>query len=41
MNRLIFVQFSKLAEVREVVPDGLKLVPGDVAIAVRVKVLED
>lgn len=38
---LVLVQFSELAQVREVVPDGLKLLPGDVAITVRVEVLED
>lgn len=40
-NSLVFVQFSKLAEVREVVPDGLKFIPGDVAVTVCVEVLED
>lgn len=38
---LVFVQFSKLAEVGEVVPDDLKLLPGDVTVPVHVKVLED
>lgn len=38
---LVLVQLSELAEIREVVPDGFELVPGDVAIAVRVKVLEN
>lgn len=38
---LILVQLSKLAEVGEVVPDCFKFIPGDVAIAVAVKVLED
>lgn len=37
---LVFIQFSKLAEVREVVPDRLEFVPGDVAVAVCVEVLE-
>lgn len=38
---LVLVQLAKLAEIREVVPDGFKLVPGNVAVAVRVKVLEN
>lgn len=38
---LVFIQFSKLAEVREVVPDRLEFVPGDVAVAVCVEVLEN
>lgn len=38
---LVLVQFSKLAEVREVVPNCFKFIPGDVAIAVCVEVLED
>lgn len=38
---LVLVQFSELAEVREVVPDGFEFIPGDVAVAVRVEVLED
>lgn len=38
---LVLVQLSELAEVREVVPDGFKLVSGDVAVAIRVKVCED
>ena len=37
---LVLVQLSKLAEVGEVVPDGFKLLLGDVAVAVGVKVLE-
>lgn len=31
---LVFVQFSKLAEVWEVVPDRFKFVPGDVAVTI-------
>lgn len=38
---LVLVQLAELAEVREVVPDGFKLVPGNVAVAIRVKVLEN
>lgn len=38
---LVLVQLSKLAEVWEVVSDGLKLIPGDVAITVCVEVLEN
>lgn len=38
---LVLVQLSKLAEVREVVPDRFKFLPGDVAVAIRVEVLED
>ena len=37
---LVLVQLSKLAEVGEVVPDGFKLLLGDVAVSVRVEVLE-
>ena len=37
---LVLVQLSELAEVGKVVPDGLKLLLGDVAVAVGVKVLE-
>lgn len=40
-HSLVLVQLAELAEVREVVPDGFKLVPGNVAVAVRVKVLEN
>lgn len=38
---LVLVQLTKLAEVREVVPDGFELVPGNMAVAVRVEVLEN
>lgn len=38
---LVLVQLAELAEVREVVPDGFELVPGNVAVAIRVKVLEN
>lgn len=40
-HSLVLVQLAELAEVREVVPDGFKLVPGNVAVAIRVKVLEN
>lgn len=38
---LVLVQLSKLAEVREVVPDCFKLISGDVAVSVCVEVLEN
>lgn len=40
-HALVLVQLAELAEVREVVPDGFKLVPGNMAVAIRVKVLEN
>lgn len=40
-HSLVLVQLAELAEVREVVPDGFELVPGDVAVAVRVEVLKN
>ncbi len=40
IHLLIFIKFSKLAEIREVIPDTLKLFSWDEAVAVWVEILE-